>query len=315
MKRKRKLIGTIILAVNVFLSSMAFAQAPEKMSYQAVVRDADNLLVVNQMIAMQISILQSSTAVYVETHSPTTNANGLVSLEIGNGTVVSGNFASIDWANGTYFIKTETDLAGGTNYTITATSQFLSVPYALHAKTAESFSDTTRGRYIGEFFEGGLIYYIDETGEHGRIVNLEELVEDGVYWGITFDSVGQSAQSYCNGWDNTIAIVAKFGPGNYAAKLCDDYSYDGYTDWYLPSIVELRQIEKAILTINNLLRNDGNDATDPIYLGPDSPSSYYWSSTEVEFNPYLAFIFAFRDLDQILRNKNNPNKVRAVRSF
>jgi uncharacterized protein (TIGR02145 family) len=90
---------------------------------------------------MQISILQGSasgTAVYVETQSPTTNANGLVSLEIGVGTVVSGDFTTIDWANGTYFIKTETDPAGGTNYTIAGVSQLLSVPYALHAKTAET---------------------------------------------------------------------------------------------------------------------------------------------------------------------------------
>ncbi|NCA80494.1 MAG: hypothetical protein EOM76_09990, partial [Sphingobacteriia bacterium] len=76
------------------------------------------------------------TAVYVETQTPTTNANGLVSIEIGGG----AGFDAIDWANGIYFIKTETDPVGGTNYTITGTSQLLSVPYALHAKTAESVS-------------------------------------------------------------------------------------------------------------------------------------------------------------------------------
>src|SRR5690554_566777 len=94
---------------------------------------------------MQISILQGSasgTAVYVETQTPTSNANGLVSLEIGAGTVVSGDFTTIDWANGPYFIKTETDPTGGTSYTITGTSQLLSVPYALHAKTAETVTGT-----------------------------------------------------------------------------------------------------------------------------------------------------------------------------
>jgi len=94
---------------------------------------------------MQISILQGSTsgtAIYKETQTPTTNVNGLVSLEIGDGTVVSDDFSTIDWANGSYFIKTDTDPAGGTNYTITGTSQLLSVPYALHAKTAESISGT-----------------------------------------------------------------------------------------------------------------------------------------------------------------------------
>ena len=133
------------LIVGLMLTVSVFAQAPEKMSYQAVVRDASNNLSTNQAVGMQISILQttaSGTAVYVETQTPTTNANGLVSLEIGTGTVVSGDFTTIDWANETYFIKTEIDPTGGTNYTITGTSQLMSVPYALHAKTAENITGT-----------------------------------------------------------------------------------------------------------------------------------------------------------------------------
>ncbi len=135
----------VILCAALFMAIGVFAQAPEKMSYQAVVRNSSDALVSNQQVGMQISILQGSptgTAVYVETQTPTTNANGLVSVEFGNGTVVSGTFASIDWANGSYFIKTETDPTGGTNYTITGTSQMMSVPYALHAKTAETVTGT-----------------------------------------------------------------------------------------------------------------------------------------------------------------------------
>ena len=140
-----KKVFTIFVAV--LLTASAFAQSPEKMSYQAVIRDVSDQLVINQDMGMQISILQGSasgTAVYVETQSPTSNANGLVSLEIGTGILVSGDFATIDWANDIYFIKTETDptVAGGTTYTITGTSQLLSVPYALHAKTANNITGT-----------------------------------------------------------------------------------------------------------------------------------------------------------------------------
>ncbi|NNC50526.1 MAG: hypothetical protein HKO01_08345, partial [Flaviramulus sp.] len=99
---------TILAAV--IITAISFAQTPEKMSYQAVVRDSGDNLVANQAIGMQISILQSTatgTVVYAETQTPTTNINGLVSLEIGTGSVVSGDFATIDWSADTYFIKTE----------------------------------------------------------------------------------------------------------------------------------------------------------------------------------------------------------------
>ncbi|MDD2386440.1 MAG: fibrobacter succinogenes major paralogous domain-containing protein, partial [Bacteroidales bacterium] len=102
-------------------------------------RNSSDVLVTNTTVGMQISILQGSasgTVVYTETQTPTTNANGLVSIEIGGG----AGFSTIDWANDIYFIKTETDPTGGNTYTITGTSQLLSVPYALHAKTAESVS-------------------------------------------------------------------------------------------------------------------------------------------------------------------------------
>ena len=128
------------LLILLFLSLSIYAQSPDKMSYQAVVRDANNTLVANQTVGMQISILQSTitgTVVYTETHSVDTNINGLVSLEIGNGSS-SDNFSEIDWSAGPYFIKTETDPTGGSSYTITGTSQLMSVPFALYATTSGS---------------------------------------------------------------------------------------------------------------------------------------------------------------------------------
>ena len=132
----RKIL-TIVAAIA--LTASAIAQSPEKMSYQAVIRNSSDQLVANQPVGMQISIIQGSatgSVVYAETQTPTSNANGLISIEIGGGTVVSGTFSSIDWTNGPYFIKTETDPTGGTGYTITGTTQLLSVPYALYAKNA-----------------------------------------------------------------------------------------------------------------------------------------------------------------------------------
>ena len=129
-----------LLLLSISLTLSAWAQAPEKMSYQAVVKDASSGLVTSQEIGMQMSILQGAegTAVYVETHQPTTNSNGLVSISVGTGAPTSGSFRDIDWSKGPYFLQTEIDPAGGTSYTISGKSEMKSLPYAFHATTAEN---------------------------------------------------------------------------------------------------------------------------------------------------------------------------------
>ncbi len=129
----------LLIVASVVLSFNLFAQIPERMSYQAVVRNNSNQLVTNQTVGIRVSILQGAvdgTSIYTETHTTTTNANGLMTIQVGSGTAHLGTFSSINWANGPYFMKTETDIAGGVNYTIVGTEQFLSVPFALYAKNA-----------------------------------------------------------------------------------------------------------------------------------------------------------------------------------
>jgi hypothetical protein len=126
----------VLLALVALTSLKAIAQAPAKMSYQAVVRDFNGNLLVSKPVGIKISLLRGSangTAVFVEAHTASANANGLVSLEIGGGNATMGTFASVDWATGPYYIKTETDPTGGMNYTIVTSNQLLSVPYALYA--------------------------------------------------------------------------------------------------------------------------------------------------------------------------------------
>jgi hypothetical protein len=120
----------------LFACSIAIAQSPQQFAYQAVVRDNNNQLVSNRTIGMRVSILKDSTngqSAYTETHTPKTNQQGIIQLNIGGGTVVSGSFASVPWSSGKLFVKTEMDLQGGTNYTISGTTQLLSVPYAMYS--------------------------------------------------------------------------------------------------------------------------------------------------------------------------------------
>ncbi|MFN5023817.1 MAG: hypothetical protein ACK5EG_07205, partial [Chitinophagaceae bacterium] len=126
----------IICIYLVFFTIYASAQVPQRMSYQAVIRNANNTLLSQQLIGVRISILQADTAgqpVYVETHYTKTNINALMTLQIGGGLKFFGDFNSINWSTGRYFVKTETDPDGGFDYRITGYSELLSVPYALYA--------------------------------------------------------------------------------------------------------------------------------------------------------------------------------------
>ncbi len=183
------------LVITLVISILAFTQSPQKISYQAIIRNSSNTLVADKTIGMKISILKSTatgTAVYVETQSPKTNANGLIAIEIGGGTVVSGVFSAIDWSAGPYFLKTETDPAGGTSYTITGTSQLLSVPYALYAGKAEGAADLE-----------------DMNKLRQRVLSLEEifyrqLPAPGEGLMAFYPFKGNANDFSGNGWDGTV---------------------------------------------------------------------------------------------------------------
>jgi len=365
---KRVYIVFLVLSISTTL----LAQAPSRMSYQAIIRSSTNELIINRVVGMKISILHGSstgTAVYMETQTPTTNANGLVSIEIGG----ASGFESIDWADGTYFIKTESDPSGGVNYTITHTSQLLSVPYALFAENSANGmtvddvlklasieegaevnvnadwnatsgdalilnkpegisgdgsetvviagtnivvtgtgtytnpyiinSTATTSHYIGELFQGGIIVSVWKTGgiEHGLIASLTDISLPAIWSNVT-ELVGISAQSPFDGQLNTNAIIAQSGHTTSAAKLCNDYVSDGYSDWYLPALWELHQCYNAAYIVNTILgaRNGFQ-------------FSYYWSSTE-SYDNYAGFHY-FDYGTTYFDYKSSANSVRAVRKF
>ena len=365
---KRVYIVFLVLSISTIL----LAQAPSRMSYQAIIRSSTNELITNHVVGMKISILQGSatgTAVYTETQTPTTNANGLVSIEIGG----ASGFESIDWADGTYFIKTESDPSGGVNYTITHTSQLLSVPYAFFAGNAANGmtvddisklagieegaevnvnadwnatsgdaqilnkptsisgdgsetviiagtniaitgkgtltdpyiinSKATSSHFIGELFQGGIIVSVwKENGvEHGLIASLTDISIPAI-WSNVAELVGISAQSPFDGQANTYAIIAQTGHTTSAAKLCNDYVSEGYSDWYLPALWELNQCYNAAYIVNRILGAKNG-----------FQFSYYWSSTE-SYDNYAGFQY-FDYGSTYFDYKSSVYNARAVRKF
>ena len=131
---------TLLVAVCcLFATSKSYAQAPDGVNYQAVIRNLSGTLVANSTIAIRIQVKQTSasgTIVFQERHSVTTSAQGVVNLVIGQGTLLGGNFSTINWATGPYFVSLGVSFTNGTNYLDYGSQQLMSVPYALYAKNA-----------------------------------------------------------------------------------------------------------------------------------------------------------------------------------
>jgi len=125
----------------ILLPIFGFSQAPQKINFQSILRNTNGEVVANKAVSLRISILSGSltgNTVYSETHGKTTDASGLISLQIGNGTVINGVFSAILWGNAAYFIKLEADFNGGSNYVLLGTQELMSVPYALYASKTDT---------------------------------------------------------------------------------------------------------------------------------------------------------------------------------
>jgi len=158
-----------------------FGQTPEKMSYQAVIRDNSDVLLQNSNVNLKIILRQGSpngSSIYEETHRTTTNKNGLLSLEIGSGSIEKGFFNEINWAQGPFFIETLVDIQGNTNYKINGISEMLSVPYALHAKSADSFTGTISPSQMPDFYTAdeidNILLDINTVGGVSQSLKLNE---------------------------------------------------------------------------------------------------------------------------------------------
>lgn len=190
-----KTIFTIL--ITVILTSTSFAQlgtASQKMSYQAVVRNSANALVQNSPVGIKISLLEGSItgpAVYVETHSAQTNENGLLNLQIGGGSVVSGTYTNGIYWGQPYFLKTEIDPLGGVNYSITSTSELLSVPVSNFAYVSGSLHGSSWD-FVGSYKDEDDIYYHISYMGFNRVMMIKSLLAENfneTYYGTVLGNV------------------------------------------------------------------------------------------------------------------------------
>src|ERR1043165_6810985 len=142
---KKITLSLLAFAMSLMIAS---AQAPAKFNYQGIARNAAGSPLASKALGLRLTIhdaTSTGTVVYQETQSTTTNAYGLYNVIIGNGTIVSGTMAGVNWATGNKYIQVEIDVNGGTSYADLGASQLLSVPYAMYAAGATAPTLTLTG--------------------------------------------------------------------------------------------------------------------------------------------------------------------------
>jgi hypothetical protein len=224
--------------------------------------------------------------------------------------------ATIDWSNDNYYLKVGMDANGGSSFVTMGTTQLLSVPYALYAKSAGSVSGNSGGgnfnHYIGEEFGGGVVFHLwkDAQGqEHGLIVDKVDL-STAQEWSNVYDvEIGVSAQSTWDGLSNSNAIVNQPGHTGSAAALCLNSTNGGQTDWYLPSIDELSLLWHARFNVNRSLSAMAGATVLQLDIVAYSSSSEYYDG----FN-MLTFSFIYGSAFNIEKS-STALCVRAVRAF
>jgi hypothetical protein len=372
----KQLLTLLFITVNFF----AFSQAPQSIPYQAVVRNTDGSLMASTSMSMIFRIHDVSatgTIVYEETHSATSNTQGLVSLNVGSGTAVTGTFANIKWGNGAKFLHVLLNTGSG-NVDL-GTQQMMSVPYALYTEDVNvRFSAIGDTLFIGTNYsivpglseanaiqgcmnvqacnfniaatvDNGSCVFIGDPCDDLNLATINDIFDsncncngDIVYSiGMTGPAGGwivHDKGSYSNGWRYIEASKIVHGPlpwgsdgcnpttnesigyglsnsnninancfGNIAAKYCLNLDQGGYSDWFLPSELELIRVYWSI-QYSNLFYNQMS------YLSSNEPSDNDLQyATMINF--YVGQLQAFLNGGQSPQSKTQPTRFIPIRYF
>ena len=364
---KKQIFTLITLFLLILLSSFSvYAQAPEAFLFQAQARNSKGKQIKCTTLRVRITIMESSPdgkVVWDGYHKVKTDAYGLFTLVIGEGTGGSYNFSDIDWANNSHFLNVQVDDKG--KWIDMGTTQFLSVPYALHANTVSNINETdpvfsnsqaanitdsdifklgnlsgintgdqdlssfpTQSALedtasairssipyysIGDFAQGGIVFWVDETRQHG-LVCVKEDQSTAIRWNAgKIGNTHAKGDGPLSGEANTVIIIAvqaAIGDDGsaFAARICNEFitteSEITYGDWYLPSKGELDLMYQNKETMDASATKNGGAAFTLLR---------YWSSTENTH--YDVWSQSFGNGSQVINGKSATRSVRAVRAF
>ncbi len=345
-----------ILSYIIILFNVVVLHAQQSINYKAVISNKGEIIQ-NTQVAIYFTILEEGIiSIYSESHIGNTDNNGIIILNIGEGTSSLGVFTKIDWSK-EQFLKVDIDTGNG--IVNMGTTKFNLVPYAFHAKTAErlvggvetykagtgiSITDyvISKKKYvIGDVVFGGVVFWVNETGEHGLVCSLENVSDNAIWMQQVVASendVIKIMNTQSNGIGagklNTATILAaniieEVSNSNFAASLCTSYGlniltnllvepqdWDGsylYGDWYLPSIYELSLMHLNRDFLNSVFLDNSGHQFENTYWSSNEYTEDF-ASTQV-YNYSQAWGYHMNDNQVSPFSKNSQLTVRAVRSF
>lgn len=225
----------------------------------------------------------------VNTHGLSTVVNFEYGLTTSYGTTVEADQSPVTRLTAARVTANVTDLKPGTDY-------HFRIITTNHEGTTYGEDFVFRSEYApGEYLNGGYIFYVDETGEHGLVCALSDQSKDAI-WSSNAPA-GAAGRAVGTGNQNTADIVLGCPEEGIAARLCYDLEMNGYSDWYLPSIDEL------LLMYTNLHLNGSGSFDD----------HFYWSSTQ---DKYGSWVVSFHYGSKSNQNRDKKTiRTRAVRAF
>jgi hypothetical protein len=317
-------------ALLLLCSMTTFAQ--QGINYKALIKDGSGVIVSSTAIDVTFTILDGASNVYEETHAPTTDANGIVILNIGEGAPVTGDFSTIDWSSNNHFLKVQIDTGSGLQDI--GTTAFKTVPYAMHATTATTATTANTlpggidqgyivalearilaleqsqpiGATVGDLRDGGVVFWVDPADNtHGLVCALSDYATE-LEWGClgldlpnvpnvpNTPTASGSGAEVGHGESNTNSILADC-PSAPAALAARSYG----PEWFLPSVNELNEMQINKTTL---------EAVVGFIAFGNNP---YWSSTEHDI--ISAWYYIFGSGYWVGSKDNSVTNVRAVRAF
>jgi len=243
-----KVSSKLLILVALFIASnLGLSQSIEILTYQIGIYDASGEPISNMEVYLRITIFNQQNTkevAYQETQQAKTDSEGIVEISIGTGTILQGNYITINWELNDHFLQIEVKEDAGKDY-----RKLLVAPILTRNNPRTGKEGTKVARYnVGDKFGGGIIIFVDDTGEHGLITAPNDQ-SNRAEWGCNGILVG--ASNLTDGMTNTKKIVDRCGRRT-AARMCDTLTIGGFTDWYLPSQYELNLIYQNAIAIGNL---------------------------------------------------------------